>query len=206
MRGSKILQFPMGGAGGGSLKLFTIIFYLFVVFMLTFITGVSEGSIGFLLMLGLLYHFFVRNRLRLKSYIKRNGILLAIILGLLLWAYPLVTAMVLLIAGLYWLLIARSGKDSPYFLRFHILTALILNFMLLMAFLLFDATMTLLELVFKVAQLSAVTAPVFGVYHAWIPYLMLGILWGTALWLSFSAMMGRTPYIGVVTSNVRHLA
>lgn len=204
MRHSNVHKFPSGKAGGVSPKVFAVIFYLFLGFMLTFVLGLGENGLWLILLLGLLYNFFVRGRLSFTAYFRRHPILLSLILLLLLLSFISVVVPTLLIAVLYWLMIGRNSREAPYFLRFHMLTALILNFLILFGFLLLNALVMLVNKILALAQLGPAVAPFFALCSQYVVLIVLGIFFGLAVWLSVSALMGRTPYIRMVTDNVRH--
>jgi hypothetical protein len=205
-RSNNVLPFPSDNPSGAKLKLFAIIFYLFLACFLTFGMGLSEDGLGTLVILGVLYNFFVRNRIHKGSYFKENALILGILLVVLVLAFKMAMLSLLLLAAVYWLLVGKSGREAPYFLRFHILTALILNFFLLMPFLLLNAVLSLLFRILAIAGLAALIAPVIQIEQQVLPLVFVALFCGVAVWLSISAVMGRTPYIPIVTDNVRHWA
>jgi hypothetical protein len=200
-RQSNILQFPSSSMHGFKLKLFAVLFYLFLAWMLTYVLHADEGALGFLILLGFLYHFFLKKQTVSKRYLQQNSVLLIILFLLALLAFPLTLIPVFGIIVVYWLLIGRTSQEAPYFTRFHILTGLILNFLILMAFLILLAAIDfageLLRL-FKVLPLFIAQVHAYGLFILW------GVFWAAAIWLSFAALLGRTPYIGLVTNNIRY--
>lgn len=206
MSPSKVLKFPGGQSSDFNLKLFAILFYLFLAYMMTFATGMSEGGFMILIVVGLLYNFLVRQGVRHTGYLERNKVLLIILLVIVLLAFQWTAILLVALAALYWLLVGRSGREAPYFLRFHILTGLILNFFILLPYLLLMAVLSLLQAVLSLAQLPAVMTTPLASAMSIIFTVFLGIFFGAALWLSVSALMGRTPYMPLVTDNVRHWA
>jgi hypothetical protein len=207
-RSNNVLPFPSENPNGASLKLFAIIFYGFVAYLLTLGTGLSEDGdgLGVLVILGIVYNFFVRNRLHKTSYFKDNMLLLVILLVVFVLAFKMAMLLLLVLAVVYWFLVGKSGKEAPYFLRFHILTALILNFFLLMPYLLLNAVIKLIFQLVGLAGFGVLITPVMTITQSVLPLFFTGVIAGAAVWLSISAVMGRTPYIPVVTSNVRHWA
>lgn len=205
-RSNNVLPFPSDNPSGARLKLLAIIFYLFLAYLLTFGLGLSEDGLGTLVILGVLYNFFVRNRIHKGSYFKENAVILGILLVVFIIAFKMAMLLLLLLAAVYWLLVGKSGREAPYFLRFHILTALILNFFLLMPYLLLSAVLGLLFRVLAIAGLAALIAPVIQIEQQVVPLIFIALFCGAAIWLSVSAVMGRTPYIPIVTDNVRHWA
>jgi hypothetical protein len=205
MSPSKVLKFPGGQVSDFNLKLFAIIFYCFLAYMLTLGTGLSENGFMVLIVLGLLYNFLVRQGIRNTNYLQQNKVLLIVLLVVAIIAFQWAMIPMILLAGIYWLLVGRSGREAPYFLRFHILTGLILNFFILLPYLLLRAFLELVQALLSLTQMPAVIFPVASVISV-LPTLFLGIFAGAALWLSVSALMGRTPYIALVTSNVRNWA
>lgn len=205
-RSGKVIDFPMGQAGGNGLKIFAVIFYLFLAYMLTLGTGLSEESLWVLFLLGPLYNFFVRQRIHQTGYFQQNKVMLIILLAILVLAFKGTMILLLVLAGIYWLLVGRSGREAPYFLRFHILTGLILNFFILMPYLMLNSGIELVYRLANVFQVGALVSPVITPVHSHLPLLCMGIFWGAGIWLSISALIGRTPYIGIVTPNVRHWA
>ncbi|WP_373531413.1 hypothetical protein [Vampirovibrio sp.] len=202
---NNVLKFPGGQSSDFNLKLFAVIFFLALAYIMTLGTGMSEEGFMVLIVLGLAYNFLVRHGIRNVDYLKRNKIILMIVGVILLVAfYPFALVLVLL-AGFYWLLVGRSGREAPYFLRFHILTGLILNFFILFPYLLLRAFLDLLQAILKLAPLSVISTPLASL-SAMVPLVFMGIFLISALWLSVSALMGRTPYILWVTGNVRHWA
>ena len=105
----------------------------------------------------------------------------------------------------YWLLIGRFRRDPPYFLRFHLLTALMTNGLLLLALLSLQAILTLVAALVQLLPLAGLPSMLYWVAVFW-PDAVILLIWGVALWLSLAALMGWTPWIPVVTNNVRHWA
>lgn len=205
-RTGNVLPFPMSDANGNNLKLFAVIFYLVLAYLMTLGTGLSEDGIGVLLMLGIMYNFLVRRRWVQSTYFQQNKVILIILLVLLLLVFKAMMLLILVLASIYWLLVGRHDREAPYFLRFHIVTALILNFFILMPYLLFSAGVELVYRLCDLFKIGLLAAPVLLPIQSGLPLLFMGIFWGAAVWLSISAVMGRTPYISVVTDNVRHWA
>lgn len=205
MSPSKVLKFPGGQASDFNLKLFAIIFYCFLAYMLTLGTGLSENGFMVLIVLGLLYNFLVRQGIRNTHYLQQNKVLLIILLIIVVIAFQWTTIPMIGLAVVYWLLVGRSGREAPYFLRFHILTGLILNFFILLPYLLLMALLQCIQAVLAVAKLTVLLLPLASVV-AVLPLVAMSVFAAVALWLSLSAMMGRTPYIPLVTANVRHWA
>jgi hypothetical protein len=205
MRSSNVLKFPGGQSSDFNLKIFALIFFFSLAYIMTLGTGMSEDGFMVLIVLGLLYNFLVRHGIRHADYFKRNQIVLIIVGIILLVAFYQFALVLVLLAGVYWLLVARFGREAPYFLRFHILTGLILNFFILFSYLLIRAFLDLGLVVLNLAPLSFISTPLAGL-NAMVHLLFMGVFFITALWLSVSALMGRTPYILWVTANVRHWA
>jgi hypothetical protein len=218
---SNVLRFPTGPSGGVSLKVFAILFYVSlaaaIINPLSILprpgafslvikpTLLSGDSLGLLLVLGLLYALVV------KQWYKRAGFLrgrtwLIILLAVLLLLSVLHDLPFLLFLGLlYWLLVGRPKREAPYFLRFHLLTGLIANGLILLALLLFQSLMGFVESLSRLGGLEWFVSLAYW-YGIFWPYLATLLFWGLACRLSFAALMGRTPYISVVTDNVRHWA
>lgn len=205
MSPNNVLKFPGGQSSDFNLKLFAVIFFLSLAYIMTFGTGMSENGFMVLIVLGLLYNFLIRQGVRYADYFKRNKVVLIILLVILLVVFYRFALLLVALAGVYWLLIGRSGREAPYFLRFHILTGLILNFFILFPYLVLMAFLQLLQSILKLANLSVAFAPL-GLVMDVLPTVFLGIFIIAALWLSVSALMGRTPYVLWVTGNVRHWA
>jgi hypothetical protein len=205
-RSNNVLPFPSDNPSGVQLKLFALVFYLFLAYLLTFGLGLSEDGLFALMILGVIYNIFVRNRLHSGSYFQEHKVILVILLVIFLLVFKLAMVLLLLLAGAYWLLVGKSGREAPYFLRFHLLTALILDFFILMPYLLLSAVFMLLGQLFKMGGLGVLVAPGMLIVEQGLPLFFMGLFWGAAAWLSISAVMGRTPYIPVVTGNVRHWA
>ena len=111
--------------------------------------------------------------------------------------------LIVAIASLYWLLVGRSGREAPYFIRFHILTALILNFFILLAYFLLLALLELLGPIFSLIGINMLLKIVLFV-SSFSLVAFMGVFGLVAVWLSWNVLLGRTPYIGWVTANVRH--
>lgn len=221
MRNSNVLQFPNGQPSGNSLKVFAILFYVALAWMLfnpTLLLSatslfqlrpshavVGGEGLGLLIVLGLLYAVGIRYRSQFMNFMRGKTILLVILVILLLLSVLQYLPFLAILSGIYWLLIGRSGREAPYFLRFHLLTAMILNGLILLPLLLVQSVFGLLMSVLKLAHLDSLVSVMYGVGSFW-PYVILLAFWLPAIWLSLSALMGRTPYIGLVTSNVRHWA
>lgn len=227
MRRSNVLPFPPSDSGGGlNLKGYAILFYLLVALSVAWILPVTEylpmaqwglmwgvlpvapspSGLFLLFTLMLLYNFFVRQKAQHSPYFRRNKTLLLILLGVAVFLFFRMALVVLFLVLFYWLLVVRTGREAPYFLRFHVLTSLFLNFFILMPLLILHEIMGLLGTLSVLAALDAVLGPVFLLYAAFLPWIMLGLFVLPALWLSLSVLMGRTPYIALVTAGVRQLA
>lgn len=205
-RSRKVIDFPTDKNSDGSLKLFAMLFYLFLAIMLIFIGQLSEGGLGILFVMALLYNFGIKQKHETIRYLQKNRIVLLILLGICLLVYLKMTVASALLVGMYWLLVGRNGREAPYFLKFHLLTALIFNFLLLMPYLILDAVIALVSRCLLLLHVGAAATVVASISSHYLPLMMMGLLCGAAIWLSISVLMGRTPYIGVVTNNVRHLA
>jgi hypothetical protein len=196
-----ILQFPNSPLHGWNLKVFAVLFYVFVAFMLTKVVGPTEGAMGFLIVLGFMYHFLLRNQMMSQRYLKQNTILLVILFLLAVFVFPLTLIPIIVVGIVYGLLIGRFTREAPYFVRYHLLTAIVLNALVILAFLLLFAVTDFanqLLLLFHIKTTFIVDIHTYGFF------LILGILWVIAAWLSVAALSGRTPYIGLVTNNIRH--
>lgn len=203
MKSSNVLKFPGGKSSDWSLKLFAVLFACFLGYMLTLQMGFSGDGFMLLILLGVLYQFFIRQGVLYRSYLQQNRLLLIILLVIFLWAFQWKMLLVLLMAGAYWLLVGRSGREAPYFIRFHILTGLILNAFVLLAYFL---AVSVLHLLSPVCQLLGLTFLVngLGTILPMVPLAFLAVFGLVALWLSWNVLLGRTPYIAWVTVNVRH--
>lgn len=203
MSPSKVLKFPGGHSHDWGLKLFAILFPFFVAYLLSLGTGFSGNGFMALILMGVLYQFFVRHGVRYQSYVQQNRWLLLILLIIFLLAFQWQMLLILGVAAAYWLLVGRSGREAPYFIRFHILTALILNFFILLAYFLLVAVLQLLGPVFNLVGLAVLSAGLRSV-SAFILLGFLGVFMLGAVWQAWNALLGRTPYLPWVTLNVRH--
>jgi hypothetical protein len=75
-------------------------------------------------------------------------------------------------------------------------------FVLLTYFLTYSALQLLLPL-FKLVGLTVLSTSL-ATYLPMLPLVFLGVFGLVAVWLSWNVLLGRTPYIGWVTTNVRH--
>ncbi len=203
MRSSNVLKFPGGQSSDWSLKLFAVLFLLFLGYMITLEMGFSGNGFMLIILLGVLYQFFVRQGGRYQSYLQQNRLLLIILLVVFLLAFQWKMLLILLMAGAYWLLVGRSGREAPYFIRFHILTGLILNAFVLLAYFLTLSGLQLLLSLFKLLGLAFLVTGL-GSVLSMLPLAFLGVFGLVAVWLSWNVLLGRTPYIAWVTANVRH--
>jgi len=202
----QVIDFPSPNQNDGNLKLFAILFYLMVAFMLIFVSHLSEGGLGILTLLGILYNYGIRHRIHKTGYFQKNRLLVTVLLVLILLLYPFAVLTTVLVIGAYWLLVGRTNREAPYFLKFHILTALVFNFFLLMPYLILDALISLAGRCLVLFHMLAPAKVVADLSGQHLPLLMMGLLTGAALWLAASVVMGKTPYIGVITDNVRQLS
>jgi hypothetical protein len=221
MRHSNVLKFPADNPGDKGLKAFAILFYaalawamfnplpLFQINMtLPFVPhslGLTGEGLGLLVVLGMLYAVAIRYRSQFMAFIRGRTVILVVLVILLLLTVLSYLPFLLILGGLYWLLVARSRRETPYFLRFHLLTALILNGLIVLPLLIMQACMGFLASLFKLAHADWFVSVMYW-YGIFWPYVVALLFWGPALWLAFSVLMGRTPYIRVVTNNVRHWA
>lgn len=220
-RPNNVLPFPSENQNGNSLKAFAIFFYVLLAWMLVNpiqLLGLGSlapwlmepfslngDSLGLLMVLGLLYAVGVRYRSQFMMFIRGKTILIVILALLLFISVLRYLPVLVLLGGLYWFLVARSGREAPYFLRFHLLTALIFNSLVLLPLLVFQSCMNFMDALFKVLHLDAFVS-IFYWYTSFWPYAVLLIFWLPAIFLSLSVLQGRTPYIQTVTNNVRHWA
>jgi hypothetical protein len=221
MSRSNVLRFPNDPGGGKGLKLYAILVYLVLASCVVFPTPLlsmlgiikapltppmpNEGCIGLLLVLGALYGLVVRQWHKNNPYLSQKpwfGIVIGFLLALSVMDH--ITVIAILAAG-YWLLVSRTRREAPYFLRFHLLTALISTGFLLLAVLIFQAIIVWLESIFKITGLGMVISLNYWYQLVW-PYCAAFAFWGMAMWFSFNVLMGRTPYLPLVTDNVRQLA
>ena len=207
-RSSNVVQFPSDNQNGFRLKIFAVLFYLFVAYLLTFGTGLSEEGLWGLVLFGGMYGYLIKEqaykRLKIKPHEKTKFMVIGVLLLVIfLWLYKIVAVLALILAGMYWLLVGRTGREAPYFLKFHLLTALIFNFFLLMPYLIVNAIIVLIGHSLSMAHLAVPAAVLGDISHHLLPQLMTGLLWGAGLWLAASVILGRTPYIALVSSNVR---
>jgi hypothetical protein len=224
MSRSNVLRFPTDPAGGKGLKAFAILMYLSLAYsvinpapllsMLGIVSGPvkaslpDQGCIGLLLMLGALYGIVVRKWYQNNPMLTSKpwlGIVVGFFLAFSLWQQPQLIPVLIVLSVAYWLLVSRTGKEAPYFLRFHLLTAMISTGLLLLPVLLFQAILHWFESVFKLSGLGLFVSIDYWFQLIW-PFVTGLLFWGTAFWLSFNALMGRTPYLPIVTDNVRQLA
>ena len=206
MRGrhSNVMPFRSpGSAGDGwAIKLFAIIFYLFLGVMLSFLSG---NPIGILSFLGLLYWVFIHRRLHRGSYFQQNRVLL-IILGLIFFLlFKLESIAILILCGLYWLLVLRTHPDPPYFLRFHLLNGMIFYLFLVLGLGLVNAIMRFAFSLLMFIQPAEALA-MLGLYTTGLALGTLYLFMGCAVYFAITALMGRTPYLKYITDNVRHWA
>ncbi len=227
MRGANVLPFPSASPQGGFvLKAYAILFYLTLGVALGWYLPVSErlplGAFGrmsavsywepassglfVLFLLMMLYHFFIRQRGHQSVYFRKNRVLITVLAVVVLVLSLPLTVVVLPLSLLYWALVARRGREAPYFLRFHMLTALILNCFLLLPALILQSLLGLTIALVVLAGLQQAAVPVLAWYHVILPWAVLGLFLVPAVLLSISVLMGRTPYIRMVTAGVRQLA
>jgi hypothetical protein len=204
-RFKNVVPFPSDHNQGHSLKVFAMLFYLFVAFMLTLGGQPTGEGLWTLMILGVLFNYMVLQRLYRTSYFKDNRVMLIIVLLILILVYKFTVLLVMGMAVLYWLLVGRSGREAPYFLKFHMLTALIFNFFLLMPYLILNSAVNLVSRCLTLFHLAGADAVVGSVSHTILPLFVMGLMWGAAIWLSINVLMGRTPYFAVITDNVRNL-
>lgn len=198
-----VLQFPPSGGGGGFLlKLYAVFFYAMLAAALGVLLLLPAG-LDLLLILGLLYSFFERQKIHRSPRFKQFLVVWIILGVLVIVAYWQMAVLVLVLAVLYKLLVARNGREAPYFVRFHLMTALLLNFFILMPLILFNETLGLLRCILELVGVWHVSAPAFLTYAGAFPLIRLGLFALPAIWLSIAALMGRTPYIRWVTGGVR---
>ncbi len=205
-RFKNVVPFPSEKKNDFNLKLFAMLFYVFVAYLLTQGKPLGEDGLFILMILGVLFNFMVRQRIYRTSYFRDNRVILGILLVLFAVLYPLFVILGLGMAGLFWLLVGRTGREAPYFLKFHMLTALIFSFFLLMPTLILRAVLVMVAQALVLAQLVGAGQVLNKMAVLQVPLLLTGVIWGATLWLSISVLMGRTPYLPVVTDNVRSLA
>lgn len=126
------------------LRLFAVVFYVYMAWAF----GLGLGD-GLLLMFfwGLLYFIFIVRELHRSMYFKKHHLIIIGILALLLLlVYPGAFIPVVLIAAFYWFGVEkRQPSGAPYFVRYHLLNALVVNIILMMAFMLLVAGSGFLE-------------------------------------------------------------
>jgi hypothetical protein len=217
-----VLRFPMGSSGGMSLKAFAILFYISLAAVITnplslfpsagsfsFVlrpVPLSGDSLGLLIVLGLLYGVIVKRWHENNPIVRRKswvGVLFIVLLVLSVLRY---LPFLLLLAVLYWALVARTKRtETPYFLRFHLLTGLIANGLALLGLLILQSLIGFVDVLSRAGGADWFFSVGYW-YGIFWPYLTALLFWILACRLAFAALMGRTPYISLVTDNVRHWA
>ena len=205
-RVKNVVPLPSEKKNDLNLKLFAMLFYVFVAALLTRSGQPGEDGLFTLMILGVLFNFMVRQRIYRTRYFRDNKVILIILLVIMMVVYPYLVILSWGMAGLFWLLVGRSGREAPYFLKFHMLTALIFNFFLLMPYLILRAVLVMVAQGLALLHLSGAGQVLVQMATMYLPLFVVGLTWGATVWLSISVLMGRTPYLPVVTDNVRSLA
>ncbi len=203
MRDSKVVNFSKNNSDGHGLKLFSALFYLLLAFLLTFAMTAPLDALWLLILLGLLYNFLLRRRLNKAAF--KSGptmLIMGLVLVIMLLAFRFHLLVLVLMSGLYWLLVGQACREAPYFVRYHIMTALILNGFILLAVALLWSLHGLVLAGLKLAHLTVVSSWMQTVGPVVSLVVWLG-LWGLAFWLAASALLGRTPYIPFVTKHAQ---
>jgi hypothetical protein len=203
-RFENVVPFPKNRvAGSASIKLFIVFFYLFLAYLMTFYLRLSETGLTVLIALGLAYNFFVRKRFHGQHYIKKNWPLLAIIGLLLMVVFKVTMVLVGLVGIMYWILVGRYRTEAPYFLKFHLLTALISSFFILMTYLILSPIAWLIESLRHMTQMDGVLLPLQSLF-GYLGLVAMVLFWGLAGYLSVATIRGKTPDLGVITNNARY--
>ncbi|MEM0952436.1 MAG: hypothetical protein AAGI66_09900 [Cyanobacteria bacterium P01_H01_bin.74] len=203
-RYQNVVPFPKKKiASDSSVKLFLILFYCVLAYILSVVFRLSESGLTLLIVLGLVYNFFVRNRFNGQYYLRQNAVLLAILAVLFIFAFQNTMLWVLGIVGAYWFLVARKQTDSPYFLKFHILTALITSFFILMPYLIAVPSILAMMQLFSLLGLQSFSSQVFGVFQ-YLSVVPTALFFAMAGWFSVAVIQGKTPELKIITENVRY--
>ncbi len=187
-------------------KLYAALAYLLVAYLLTLDQG---ASLNFLLVLAFLYWFFIHRQLHQSRYFSTNRTLLMILGTLLLlfglYAFFLPTAAILLLLGAYWVLISRAGQNASYFLRYHLLSNIVLNVTLWFLFTMIFALLGFLGSFLNLGN-ELLGNGLLSTLTPFLVYTKPVVIWGFGIFLAFSALTDRTPRIPFVSANVRYWA
>src|SRR5262249_54172043 len=136
----------------------------------------------------------------------RESIVLVAILGvLILIVYHTVAIWLAGLALLYWLLIARTRGNS-YFLRYHLLSALILGFTLALPILMVEDGVLCMAHLLAAFGLTALSTPLAAGLAVAHPMAALVLCGGSYVYLAVSALFGFSPRLPFVTDAVQSLA
>lgn len=203
-RSSNVLPFPSGMGNGLYLKLFVMLFHLGLAAMLVAVLPLSEGALSVVLLTALVYYIFLRRRLHQSGALRRNAWLLILLTLLLTFLYPAPVIFVGAMSLLYWLLVGRAHREAPFFVRFHLLSALTAHGLLLFPFLIAAAVLSLGAAMSRLAHLEPVVSPAIQMMQTGLWGLYLLAFGGLGIYLGVNALLGKTPYLWLVSGNVRH--
>lgn len=186
---------------GWEVRVFTALFYLAMAWL---IYPVTSGSLTVVIVAAVLYALFLHRQIHRTGYLRQNALLLGIMLVLLLTVFWQVLLPLLVLTGIFWVMIWRVYHDTPFFVRYHLLTALILDLGLVLALLILEALLGFLGALWSLGPVSLFPAFSFLGVGSGYGLLCLALIWGSAIYLAVLALLGRTPFIPFVSAQVRH--
>ena len=131
--------------------------------------------------------------------------LVILLTALVLFVYRAVAIPLALLAALYWLMIIVP-RGSSYFLRYHLLTALILGMVLCLIFLTLKSTFLCGFYVGVLTGGAEAMIPVKDMFFE--AYVGVGIVvcGGGYLYMAIGALFGKTPRLPFVSSQAQYMA
>jgi len=197
---------------------YAVIMYLFIGWQMIGLTtgnlkdistwhvfGPTEDKVNLLFLLSILYWAFIQARIHTTRRFKESIVLVVILAALILFVYHDIALWLAGLCVLYWLMIAKT-RGNTYFLRYHLLSALILGFTLLLPFLITsDAVQCAIHLL-AAFGLAALSMPLAAGLTLVYPLAGLVLCGGSYVYMAFGALFGASPKLPFVTRNVQYMA
>ena len=200
---SNIREFrPPNPASIGCARVYAAVFYLIIGWQLLPPDG---NDINMFFILAILYWAFIQKKIHTTVRFRQSIVLVVILVALVLFVYKDIALWLAGVALLYWLLIVQTRGNS-YFLRYHLLSALVLGFSLALMFLIVSGTVQCVVHLLAFAGMAALATLITGGLDYIYPIAALVVCGGTYVYMAISALLGLSPKLPFVTPNVQYMA
>lgn len=183
-------------------RLYAVFVYVFIGLQLL---PPTAGTANLLFWLVILYWAFIHAKIHTRPRFKESLWLVVILALLVLFVFRGAALWLAGLVLLYWLLISLTRGNS-YFLRYHLLTALMLGYVLTLPFLIVDDGAQCVIHLCRAFGLTAVSATLLAGFGVAYPMAALVLCGGCYVYMAAGALFGFSPRLPFVSANVQYMA